>query len=424
MKKRICIISFSPIYRDARVLRQIKYLFPHYDLNIIGYDQPDPDWTLHASVRWHSLGVMGDPDHAKDPGGRGGSCRQPLKERFKRTWLMKSVQPLIAKVVLPIYYLAMASGRIFHSVYEYWYWKQPQHIRAFQLASESACFAIHANDWEALPVAAEAAKIYDAKMVFDAHEYAPLELENRLYWKLVYRPIVLYFIKKYVSQIAASVTVAPIIAERYQKEFGLKPRVVLNAPEKISIPHRKLDFNHIRLVHHGIAVRDRQLEVMIEALRQCDRRFSLHFMLIRNDSKYYDYLNSLAERLVPGRVFFHEPVTPDKIIERIMEFDMGFCFIAPTNYNYLVSLPNKFFEYVMAGMPVCIGPSLSMAEIVRQYGFGIVARSFDPRDIAEILNKVTPEDLVKMQQASRDAAENINSEKEMGKLVELYAQLQ
>jgi hypothetical protein len=39
MKSRptICIISFSPIARDARVLRQIDYLAPHYDLAVLGH---------------------------------------------------------------------------------------------------------------------------------------------------------------------------------------------------------------------------------------------------------------------------------------------------------------------------------------------------------------------------------------------------
>ena len=49
-RKRVCIISYSPIARDARVLRQIKYLGAHFDLTVIGYGArpsrfPDIEWV-------------------------------------------------------------------------------------------------------------------------------------------------------------------------------------------------------------------------------------------------------------------------------------------------------------------------------------------------------------------------------------------
>lgn len=51
----ICIISFSPIARDARVLRQIDHLTPHYDLVVLGYGAPPKRWRNADSVRWFSV---------------------------------------------------------------------------------------------------------------------------------------------------------------------------------------------------------------------------------------------------------------------------------------------------------------------------------------------------------------------------------
>jgi glycosyltransferase involved in cell wall biosynthesis len=163
--------------------------------------------------------------------------------------------------------------------------------------------------------------------------------------------------------------------------------------------------------------------MMIEALALCDRRFSLHFMLLNNDPEYLKELKRLAEELTPGRIIFHNPVPPEDVVLRVSEFDVGFCLIAPTNYNYLVSLPNKFFDYIMAGLAVCIGPSPSMEEIVYEYGLGFVAPSFDPRDVAETLNQLTNDRLAMMRKASQEAAKKINGESEMRKLVELYDRL-
>lgn len=65
-KKSICIISFSPIYRDARVLRQIKYLSPFFDLNIIGYGHSHPSWLNMPNVKWISIDHPIEPVHKKD----------------------------------------------------------------------------------------------------------------------------------------------------------------------------------------------------------------------------------------------------------------------------------------------------------------------------------------------------------------------
>jgi glycosyltransferase involved in cell wall biosynthesis len=102
---------------------------------------------------------------------------------------------------------------------------------------------------------------------------------------------------------------------------------------------------------------------------------------------------------------------------------MGFCFVAPTNYNNVICLPNKFFDFIAAGLPVCIGPSPSMAEIARSYGFGCVAPSFEPKDIAAALNRLDAAQLLEMRAAARRAAAEINAEREMGKLLEIYERL-
>jgi hypothetical protein len=269
-------------------------------------------------------------------------------------------------------------------------------------------------------VAAEAAKVKHAKLVFDAHEYAPLELENRWYWKVVFKPTTTYFIKKYVTQINASVTVAPLISDRYEKEFGFGAAIILNAPEAEPLPRNKSNFENIRLVHHGGSIRDRKLEKLIETLVRCDRRFSLHLMLLNNDPAYLNRLKSLSDILTPGRVFFYDPVPPEQIVKRISEFDIGFYLLEPNSFNNIAALPNKFFDFIVAGLAVCVGPSPSMAEFVNQYGLGCVAPSFEPYDVANTLNELTIADISKMRSAAQEASKRINAQNEMKKLVDLY----
>ena len=107
----------------------------------------------------------------------------------------------------------------------------------------------------------------------------------------------------------------------------------------------------------------------------------------------------------------------------VSQYDMGFCLIEPSNYNYLMAAPNKFFDYIAAGMPVCIGPSPAMAEIVSTYGLGCVAPSFDPQAVAATLNALDGPRLAAMQQGARRAAEIFHADAEMSKVVALYRAL-
>jgi glycosyltransferase involved in cell wall biosynthesis len=393
-RKSICIISFSPIASDARVLRQIEYLSPHYDVTIIGEGEAYSAWKQMPSVKWVPT-LQINPETS-------------LRRLLQRT---SGISMLLA-------------GRLHPVAFYHWYWRQLIMKDTLSKAVASGADAFHANDWNALPIAVEAARqVGGARVVFDAHEYAPLEFENRFIWRLAYSSMIKYMLHRYAPEVDVSMTVAPAIAERYRREFQMETIVVLNAPSARELPPAREKRADVRLIHHGAAIPDRRLEVMIEALARCQSRYTLHFMLTGADSGYANHLKKLSHELTPGRVFFHDPVPPSDVVRRISEFDLGFCYIAPTNYNYFVSLPNKFFDFIAAGLPVCIGPSPSMAEIVRSYGLGCVATSFEPQAVAAMLNELTPEQYFKMQEGARRAAAEINAEREMGKLVEVYQRL-
>lgn len=392
-RKSIFILSFSNIRGDSRVLRQIQYLSQHFDVTVMGYGEPHPAWKDKENVRWlTALPLIPD---------------STLKGRMTR---------LTNRALL-------VSGKLYAGSYHRLYWNQLTYSDALSKALASGCDAFHANDWNALPIAVEAAKRLGARVIFDAHEYAPLEFEQDRAWRVFISPMVRYILRRYALQADATITVAPVIAERYKEEFGMNPMVVLNAPQSIEVHERKKDFNQIRLIYHGCGQKGRRIEDIIRTIALCDERYSLHFMLTGHAPEYFQELKNLGDRVAPGRLTFHEPVLPDEVAGQISAFDMGFCFIPPTSYSWLVSLPNKFFECIAASLPVCIGPSPSMVEIVRSYKLGCVAPSFEPRDIAATLNGLSAAELASMSTAATEAAKKINADVEMGKVVELYKEL-
>ena len=130
----------------------------------------------------------------------------------------------------------------------------------------------------------------------------------------------------------------------------------------------------------------------------------------------------MAEKVAPGRVFFHEPVPPEDIVLRISEYDAGF-YILPLNYNNLVALPNKFLDFISAGLAVCIGPSPAMAEIARNYRLGVVSPTFEPEDMAVLLNSTSAGEWEAMRKNAKKAAAELNAQIEMKKLVDICVRL-
>ncbi len=404
-RKSICIIALSPIASDGRVLRQIEYLSPHYDLTVVGYGPAHPTWAKAPNIQWLLL---------PQPGGGPEIRTVDLLKKGQLGPLAKRGPAILRRTVSR---LALRIGRYYPPSYGPGYALRWRFIPQLQAILAQRHDAYHANDWNTVQIAATAAQKNQARLVIDLHEYAPLEFENRPDWWL-FEPLIRYTLKQYATKADAVMTVAASIAERYQQEFDFKVMVVYNAPEYMAAPAKQFDPNRIQLVHHGVASPIRKPDVMIRALAQSDARYTLHLMLM--PSPYIAELKKLADEIAPGRVFFHDPVPPEKIVPTIAQYDVGFNFIAPTNYNYLVCLPNKFFESLNAGLAICTGPSPSMAEIVQKYQCGVVANSFEPQDLAAVLNATTAEQWQAMQQGARTAAKELNAAQEMNKVVQLY----
>jgi hypothetical protein len=162
---------------------------------------------------------------------------------------------------------------------------------------------------------------------------------------------------------------------------------------------------------------------MIEVIARSDTRFCLDFMLMPDAGGYLDELKALAVKRAPDRIAFRPPVAPTEIAHTINAYDIGLFLIPPVNFSYQMTLPNKFFEFIMAGLAVAIGPSPAMAAITGQYDLGVVANSFVPEDLARRLNALSAAGIDAMKRHALTAAKEINAETEMTKLLAIYAHL-
>jgi glycosyltransferase involved in cell wall biosynthesis len=386
-KPRVCILSFSPIIRDGRVLRQIEYASREYDIDVIGYDEWTPKWPR---VRFQEV-------------------KKPVPGQR-----LKNLQLLIF----------LLGGRIAPSLWMKAYWWQTDCRDALKILLKNRYSIIHANDLKALPVSIVAANQCGGKVVFDAHEYYPGQAKyTSVKKRFLYYGYVGYLLRKCGFRADAFVTVSGGIARLYKKHFNMSAEIIMNAPAPAKVSFRRVDPKHIRLIHHGGATRRRQLEKTIEMAGILDERYKLYFMLIGEDDGYIDELGSLSEKVAPNRVFFLPAVNPHQIVMSLNAFDIGVCFIPPEPASYKYALPNKFFEAIGAGLAVLIGPSPAMVPLVKEYDLGVISEGFEARNLAIALNNLTAEEINRMKLNALKASRLLNAEVEMAKLMEIYGKL-
>ena len=334
--KTILVIAFSDLAMDSRVHRQIRFLSERYRIIASGW---------------------------KDP------C-------------VENVDFIPLPKVTPAHMIALSPLLLLRQ-FERYYWRQAAIVECLKRLSRIRVHLILANDIETLPLALKLAQ--GAKVILDAHEYAPGQVEDMWFWRLFFQKYKTYLCTAYIPKVDGMMTVSQGLAEMYERDTGVRPIVVTNAPDFEQIEPHWLDDREspIRLVHHGKVSPSRRTENLIRMMELLDDRFRLDLILMEAWPGYIKRLQQLARR--NERIRFLPPVSMKRVSQHLNQYDIGVHFLKPVNFNFLHSLPNKLFEFVQARLAVAIGPSPEMVRIVKHFDLGVVAQDFSPEAMARCL---------------------------------------
>lgn len=304
------------------------------------------------------------------------------------------------------------------------FWRQ---ARPLLLAMRADVY--HAHDLDALWPAAAAAKQRDVPLVYDSHEFW-IEQSS-----LVDRPLIRHFWalleRRLIRQVHRTITVGTSIARSLQERYGLdQVTVVRNLP----LYRPPVESNRIRselglaagrpvVLYQGGFLTDNGLAEQIEALAGLDEDLAL---VLIGDGPTEGALKELVRRQnLEGRVYFIPRVPFAELHSYTCSADLGLCLIKGTGKSFYYSLPNKLFEYLMAGLPVLASSFPDMRAVVEESGAGLVVNPQDLRDIREKVQCffADPSRLQTYRQAALAAAQRYNWEQEAPRLLSLYANL-
>jgi glycogen synthase len=118
------------------------------------------------------------------------------------------------------------------------------------------------------------------------------------------------------------------------------------------------------------------------------------------------------------------PVPASEMIERAnADADVGFFVQADLSPQKRFTLPNKFFEYVTAGLALCVADLPEMAPFVTEHELGLLVSQPTPEAIAAAVNSLDRETIDRYKRNSLEAAKVLDWNLEKEVMLGLYDRL-
>ena len=302
------------------------------------------------------------------------------------------------------------------------YWAIPDLMNIYRCGQRVNAAVWLANDWTMLPIAATLARATGGMYGYDTHEFAVEEYAQDPEWCRVNRPIVSAIEQQFISDAAVVSTVSDGIAERLDQLYRLaRPTLVVrNTPYFEEVPFRTSDCDRIRILYHGIVVPNRGIETVIDSVPQWRPEITLTIRGPENPSLSPVLRERIAALGLEQRVELAPAVPMTALVREATSFDVGILALPGHSKHNEFALPNKFFEYVMAGLAVCTTDLPEMARLIRQYGLGVTFPSIDPEAIAAAVNTLDRDRINTCKRNALSAARELCWEHESRPLIHAY----
>lgn len=379
---RIAVLSFTVTDADMRVRRSAETLArAGHALTTIGYG-PAPS-GLHAHVE----------------------LPQPTAEAERAAFLLTQFPANLLPALAPGLHMLRQNQR-----------------RARDELIRLSPDAIHAHDWNALPAAIAAKRATGAKVIYDSHEFAAEEHADNALWRIVSQRSTQETERRLIGAVDEVVTVGEGLSKALQQRYGLAraPTTILNAPEFVDVAPSP-DVAPRVILYHGVVKRGRGIEEGILAMRHLPD----HHLVIRGNgaAPYVDGLKQLVQGSgAAGRIAFEPAVPPEDVVRAAAASQIGlFCAPLTTGQNRL-AMPNKFFEYAMAGLAVVAASGSDLGDLVERLGCG-VACNCTPEAIAARIAAIDAGGLARMRAAARETSQRLSWAGQQPVLLNLYARL-
>jgi glycosyltransferase involved in cell wall biosynthesis len=299
-------------------------------------------------------------------------------------------------------------GKLFYAEYN---------LRLYYYLSRKAMDGICAIDLDTILPCLSLSKKKSIPRIYDAHEFFT-ELKEVRTRPLVYKSW-MQIEKSAVPQFRNAYTVSESLAQEFQKRYHLEFETIRNLPvlESLPIEHAKSNF----IFYQGAVNEGRKFESLIPAMKNVDAR-----LVICGDGNFMPGLRELVTREgLENKIELKGMMKPAELRSISSRARVGVCLSEKEGLNQYLALPNKFLDYIHAGLPQVAMDFPEYRKINEKYPVALLLKDATEGEISEALNKLLYDDVLyaEMRTQTLRAREILNWQEEEKKLLAFYKRI-
>lgn len=251
---------------------------------------------------------------------------------------------------------------------------------------------IWANDLNTLGIGFLAAKICNAKLIYDSHE---IFTEGNSFAS--YTSIGKKILRKIEEKIIKKADVV-IVTTNYRKNYLEKKyniediNVVMNCYNYIDIDKTDLfreEFlisnNKTIFLYQGLIHRKRGIFMLVDAILECENAVLIFMGNGSDKGNLYDYI---VKKNCSNKVFIKDAVPMNEIIKYTSSADVGFQLLQNSGINHYSTISNKVFEYIMAEIPIIASDFPELRKLIVNNEIGFVVNQDDKTEIVKVITNI------------------------------------
>lgn len=255
----------------------------------------------------------------------------------------------------------------------------------------------HALDLPAFPACYIAARLRRKPLIFEAYELplSTLPVSELSPSRRLLQAFLARLLAYMVPRCAGVISVSPPIVQEMCKRYRI-PGVALirNIPEYRDVQKSDRLRQHLGLgpevhiaLYQGHLQPDRGLDRLVRTAAFLEQNIVIVMMGSSAGSTQAQLEDLITHERVADRIKIIPPVPYTELPDWTSSADIGLIIYKPDySPNVQMMLPNKLFEYLMAGLPVLASPLDAVTEVIKAHDVGMVLSSFAPADVGATIN--------------------------------------
>ncbi len=245
-------------------------------------------------------------------------------------------------------------------------------ICAVDLDTILPCLQI--SRWKRIP------RIYDAHELFTELKEVVTRPGIKKMWTRIEKHAVPRFRRGY--------TVSESIAEEFNRRYGVHYKTIRNVSRlqemDTMVPAEKF------ILYSGAVNEARAFEYLIPAMKWVDCK-----LVICGDGNFMGQLKKLiSDHQLEHKIELKGMLPPDELWTISQQAYMGIAVAENEGLNQFFALPNKFFDYLHAGLPQVTMNYPEYVKLNKQFEVAVLIDNLAPQRIADAINNLLQDDVM------------------------------